>query len=420
MVDATGNGATFLGFPAMRFADCSTVGPNALADDQVRFSVAVQSFSPNLDGESPDGYYGAIVDGKMGVSVDYSTGLLTLNFSNLYQDAVLQTLSTKIQVNVFLKKGGFNNQPLFVNSTQVQNMLSLISVFSGANEGGVSALVELGSDVTGILPIINGGTGLNAVGATGTVLMSTGSGLSYQFVAASSYVPVNPSDWVSPAPTTIQNALDRIAALLFTLAGPIPPYPAPPVLLTFAILAGSGITNTGASTVTGNVGTYPTTTETGFGSLTIIGTNHMGDSITQVAKTALTVQYLAAQALPGAVTIPTDLNGQTLTPGVYSSLSGTFMNTGTVTLNGNGNYTFQMATTLITATSSNVVLTGGALASSVTWAVGSSATLGTTSNLEGSILAFTSITLNTGATVTGAVLAQNGAVTLDANTITLP
>jgi hypothetical protein len=420
MVDATGNGATFLGFPAMRFADCSTVGPNALADDQVRFSVAVQSFSPNLDGESPDGYYGAIVDGKMGVSVDYSTGLLTLNFSNLYQDAVLQTLSTKIQVNVFLKKGGFNNQPLFVNSTQVQNMLSLISVFSGANEGGVSALVELGSDVTGILPIINGGTGLNAVGATGTVLMSTGSGLSYQFVAASSYVPANPSDWVSPAPTTIQNALDRIAALLFTLAGPIPPYPAPPVLLTFAILAGSGITNTGASTVTGNVGTYPTTTETGFGSLTIIGTNHMGDSITQVAKTALTVQYLAAQALPGAVTIPTDLNGQTLTPGVYSSLSGTFMNTGTVTLNGNGNYTFQMATTLITATSSNVVLTGGALASNVTWAVGSSATLGTTSNLEGSILAFTSITLNTGATVTGAVLAQNGAVTLDANTITLP
>ena len=183
MVDVTGNGATKLGFPSMRFADCSFVGPNALANDQVRFSVAVQSFSPNVDGYSDDGYYVAIVDGKMGVSIDYTTGLLTLNFSNLYQDPVLQTLSTKIQINVFLKKGGFNNQTLFVDSTKVQNMLGMISVFSGANDGGPSALVDLGFDVTGILPILHGGTGLNAVGAVGTVLTSTGSGLSYQFIA---------------------------------------------------------------------------------------------------------------------------------------------------------------------------------------------------------------------------------------------
>src|SRR5208282_5262929 len=98
-------------------------------------SVSVQSFSPNINGLSPDGYAGAIVDGTMGVSMDFATGLLTLNFSNLYQDEVLQTLSTKVQINVFLKKGGFNNQPLFVDSTKVQNMLSLISVFSGANDG---------------------------------------------------------------------------------------------------------------------------------------------------------------------------------------------------------------------------------------------------------------------------------------------
>ena len=68
MVDSTGNGVTVLGFPAMKFADCSSVGPDALANDQVRFSVAVQSFSPNLDGYSTDGYYGAIVDGVIGVS----------------------------------------------------------------------------------------------------------------------------------------------------------------------------------------------------------------------------------------------------------------------------------------------------------------------------------------------------------------
>jgi hypothetical protein len=421
MVDTTGNGATYLGFPSMRFADCTFVGPNALADDQVRFSVAVQSFSPNLDGYDTDGYYGAIVDGKMGVSVDYATGLLTLNFSNLYQDAVLQTLSTKIQVNVFLKKGGFNNQPLFVNSTQVQNMLALISVFSGANEGGVSALVDLGSDVTGILPILNGGTGLNGVGAVGTVLTSTGSGLSYSFAIAPyvGYVPATPSDWESCTPLTVQSALDRIAAMLFNLFGPIPCSSTPP-FLTFAILAGSAITNTGATVITGNIGSYPTPTITGFPPGTIIGTNHAGDAFTQSAKTALTSDYNAAQALPGAVTIATDLNGQTLTPGVYSSLSGTFSNSGTVTLNGAGNYTFQMATTLITSSASTVVLTGGATAANVTWAVGSSATLGTTSNLQGSILALTSITDNGGSTVTGALLAQNGAVTLNDTIVTLP
>lgn len=182
IADYTGNGATRLGFPSMRFADCSYVQRDSLAKDQIRFSVSVQSFSPNTNGLSPDGYTGAIVDGKMGVSIDFETGLLTLNFTNLYQDATLRTLSTKVQVHVFLKKGGFNNEPLFVNATKVQNMLSLISVFSGSNDGGPSALVDLGNDVTGILPILNGGTGLNDVGPFGTVLTSNGSGLSYQFV----------------------------------------------------------------------------------------------------------------------------------------------------------------------------------------------------------------------------------------------
>ena len=179
--DYTGTGITRLGFPAMKFADCTYVTSSALANDQLRLSVSVQSFSPNTTGISDDLLEGAIVDGKMGVSIDYSTGLLTLNFTNLYQDAVLETLSTKVQINVFLKKGGFNNQPLFVDSVKVQNMLSLISVFSGANVGGPSALVDLETDVTGVLPIIHGGTGLSSVGAYGTVMVSNGSGISYQF-----------------------------------------------------------------------------------------------------------------------------------------------------------------------------------------------------------------------------------------------
>jgi len=180
--DYNDTGLTRTGFPSMRFADCSFVQSDALAKDQLRFSVAVQSFSPNTNGLDIDGYEGVIVDGKLGVAIDYSTGLLTLNFTNLYQDAILPTLTTKVQVNVFLKKGGFNNQTLFVNSSKMQNMLELISVFSGANVGGPSALVELGDDVSGILPILHGGTGLNAAGLPGTVLMSSGGSLSYQFI----------------------------------------------------------------------------------------------------------------------------------------------------------------------------------------------------------------------------------------------
>lgn len=182
IADYTGDGRTRLGFPSMKFADCSYVTSEALSNDQLRFSVSVQSFSPNTNGLNEDGYE-SIVDGKIGVAIDYQTGLLTLNFTNLFQDPILKTLNTKVQVHVFLKKGGFNNQTIYVDSVKMQNMLKLISVFSGAVDGGPSALVDLQSDVTGILPIIHGGTGLNEVGAFGTVLTSNGSGLSYQFVA---------------------------------------------------------------------------------------------------------------------------------------------------------------------------------------------------------------------------------------------
>lgn len=122
--DYSDTGVTRLGFKAMKFADCSTVKSDALLKNQVRLSVSVQSFSPNITG-SP-----TLVDGKIGVSIDYSTGLLTLNFTNLYQDATLPTLNTKIQVSVFLKKGGFNNLPMFIESAQVQNMLGLTEIFT--------------------------------------------------------------------------------------------------------------------------------------------------------------------------------------------------------------------------------------------------------------------------------------------------
>jgi hypothetical protein len=121
----TGTGFTRIGYPAMQFADSTLVELNAISNNQLRFSIAVQSFSPQLNGI--DGYCidGIIVDGKMGVSFDGQSGLLTLNFANLYQDPVLRTLNTKIQITVFMKKAGFNNRPIFIDSTKTQNLLGI-------------------------------------------------------------------------------------------------------------------------------------------------------------------------------------------------------------------------------------------------------------------------------------------------------
>jgi hypothetical protein len=128
-------------------------------------------------------------------------------------------------------------------------------------------------------------------------------------------------------------------------------------------------------------------------------------------------------AAAGKTPIAIDLGGQTLAPGVYNSASSIGL-TGVLTLDGRGNsnsvFVFQAGSTLTTATASQVKLINGAKACNVFWQVGSSATLGTGSTLQGTILALTSITVTTGVTVDGRVLARNGAVTLDTNKISKP
>jgi uncharacterized repeat protein (TIGR01451 family) len=201
--------------------------------------------------------------------------------------------------------------------------------------------------------------------------------------------------------------------------------PQPPVNLgtagNFAVLAGAGITNTGPTTITGDVGTFPTTAETGFGSVTLIGTNHGGDAVTQLAKTDLTTAYNDAAGRVPAITVSGDLGGLTLVPGVYKSTSSLGL-TGTLTLNAQGDpnavFIFQMGSTLTTASGSNVSLINGTQSCNIFWQVGSSAVLGTGSTFRGTILALASITATTGATVDGRLLAMTGAVTLDTNTIT--
>ena len=189
----------------------------------------------------------------------------------------------------------------------------------------------------------------------------------------------------------------------------------------FSVLAGSGITNTGATTITGDVGTFPTPSETGFNTVTLNGTNHVDDAVTQGAKNDLVIAYDDAAGRTPVIIVGTELGGTTLTPGVYGSESGTFGITGTLTLDGQGDpsavFIFQMQSTLITASYSVVRLTNGAHVCNVFWQVGSSATIDTYSTFVGNVLALTSITVDTGATVDGRVLARNGAVTLNSNTI---
>ena len=192
---------------------------------------------------------------------------------------------------------------------------------------------------------------------------------------------------------------------------------------SFVVLAGAGVTNTGPTTLNGDLGTFPTPSVTGAGSMTITGTNHAGDAVTQAAKDALVTAYDNAAGQGPATPIATDLAGQTLAPGVYNSASSIGLS-GTLTLNGGGDpravFVFQAGSTLTTATASSVLLVNGAQACNVFWQVGSSATLGTGSVFRGSVLALTDITVTTGATLEGRVLARNGAVTLDTNTITRP
>lgn len=193
---------------------------------------------------------------------------------------------------------------------------------------------------------------------------------------------------------------------------------------SFAVLAGTTVTNSGPSVISGNLGVSPGTAVTGFPPGQVKnGTQHQGDALAQQAQAALTTGYNDAAGRTPFTTVSGDLGGRALGPGVYKSASSLGL-TGTLTLNAHSDpsavFVFQAGSSLITASHSAVRLMGGAQACHVFWQVGSSATLGTQSRFVGSILALTSVTARTQATVAGRLLARNGQVSLDANTVTVP
>ncbi|PJJ02955.1 uncharacterized protein DUF3494 [Streptomyces sp. 2333.5] len=193
---------------------------------------------------------------------------------------------------------------------------------------------------------------------------------------------------------------------------------------TFGVLANTAITNTGPTVVAGDLGVSPAGAVTGFPPGTVTGTIHLNDAAAAQAQADLLTGYANALVQPVTATVPTELGGTTLTPGVYNSASGTFGLNGTLILDAQGNpnavFIFKTATTLITGAAGNVSLINQAKSANVFWQVGSSATLGAGSTLRGSILAFTSITATTGAIVDGRLLALGAAVTLDSNAVTVP
>ncbi len=193
----------------------------------------------------------------------------------------------------------------------------------------------------------------------------------------------------------------------------------------FAILAGSTVTSTGPSTVTGDVGIYPGNAITGFPPATLNGTLHLGDPVAQKAEQDLTTGFNDAVARANSpITVSGDLGGQTLAPGLYKSTSSLAVGSSDLTLDARGDanavFIFQMASTLTVTTGRQVLLTNGAKAANVFWSVGSSATLGTFSSFVGNLLVSQSITMQTSAKLSGRALTQVGAVTLDSDTLVKP
>jgi hypothetical protein len=193
----------------------------------------------------------------------------------------------------------------------------------------------------------------------------------------------------------------------------------------FVVLAGSTVTNTGPTSITGDLGVSPGSAVTGLPPGAVIGTQHSSDPTSAQGIADLTTAYNdAAGRTLCPISVAGNLGGQTLTPGLYKSTSSLSVSGGDLTLDAQGNSTavflFQIASTLTTTAGRQVILSNGAKSANVYWQVGTSATLGTTSSFQGTIMADQAVTLETGATLNGRALARIAAVTLDSNTIVNP
>jgi hypothetical protein len=265
--------------------------------------------------------------------------------------------------------------------------------------------------------------------------------------AASTYIP---TDTIQAAWYIAANPTNNIPTL-FNMAAASPPFiglaTAPssfvaPVLTSasacqspvplgaagnYAVLAGSSVTNAStASDMTvitgGTVGVSPGTSETGFVTGTYTAT--IDNTNAAAAEGALTTAYNNAAGLLQPAALPGDMSNITFTPGLYKTSSAVTLNSGAVTLDGQGDpnavFVFQIGSSLIAAAGTQVILANGAQSANIFWQVGSSATFNAASAWTGNIIALTTITFGTDAILHGRAMASNGAVTLLSNKITIP
>jgi type VI secretion system secreted protein VgrG len=226
----------------------------------------------------------------------------------------------------------------------------------------------------------------------------------------------------------VMNDLERTASILaLTLALAAGPGTASAATLLasaqdFAVLGASTVTNTGPTTLQGDLAVSPGTSVTGVGSITLNGTLHVATAVAAQAQDDARDAYNTLLAAASTVDLSgVDLGMQMLMPGVYFFSSSAQL-TGALTLDflsdPDGSFVFQIGSTLTTASNALVNVLNGGAGSSIYWQVGSSATLGTGTTFAGNIIADQSITLNTSASILcGRAIALVGAVTMDTNTI---
>jgi hypothetical protein len=193
---------------------------------------------------------------------------------------------------------------------------------------------------------------------------------------------------------------------------------------SFAVLAYSTITNSGNTTIVGDLGLSPGSSVTG--APTVTGVEHVDDPVAVKAIADLATAYAdaAGRTLCPRI-VAGDLGGQTLTPGLYASSSSLAISSGDLTLDAEGDgdavFIFQIATSLTTAAADKVILVHGAKAANIYWQVGTAPSFAATSAFKGTILAHDAISLGAGATLDeGRALSLTAAVNLDGNTIVKP
>jgi len=233
------------------------------------------------------------------------------------------------------------------------------------------------------------------------------------FMAGCSSSPTGPGSSTptpTPGPTATPQAA-QAAVNLNSAAG-------------FVVLASTQITNSGPTTLCGDLGLSPGTQVTGAPAVACGGVYHVTDTTAANAKSDLTIAYNDAAGRTTPALVAGNLGGQTLYPGLYKCTSGLSVSSGDLTLdaqgNSNGVFIFQIASTLVLTSGRKVILAGGAKAANVFWQVGSYCSLGTTVSMKGTIMAHNQVTLDTGALLEGRALSQIDEVTMLSNLINKP